>query len=513
MIVSNSKLGYLTNNISLLLFLIIVSALLIRVYYFPHGIPLTEDGLYYFRYAVDTTILGHLPERDISNNGWPIFVSFFFFFVHSSNFLDYMTVQRSLSVLISVITVIPVYFLVCRFFDKKYGLIGALLFAFEPRMIQSSLLGITDTLYIFLVTLSLTLFLNSKKSLVYLAFCIAALSTLVRYEGMMLFVVISIMFFVRQKRDYNLVKRYGIAVGIFVLTISPLLYLRTVTVGNDGVTNSLVSGGEVYAIEATTRQDNVVLGILSFIITGFESLFKYLGWITIPYFLFLIPVGVYWLFRNRDRNKLTVIVSIIILSIPAFYAYSRGIHEARYLYVLYPILIILSISTINLVHKKIGNIIIPIIIVCVITSSIGFIEYKKTDYNHEREAFEIAKHMPDRAKAVNEYYPESKYVRVTGMINKFPILSNYVSFGPKVIPIEESSLSEFIEKNREEGLDHIVTDGRPNRPSFFNDVFYNEGRYPFLEKEFDSKELGIAYHVKIYRIDYEKFDSIRLGHN
>jgi hypothetical protein len=244
--------------------------------------------------------------------------------------------------------------------------------------------------------------------------------------------------------------------------------------------------------------------------SGFENLFKFLGYIMIPYSIFLVLPGIYWFFKNKDHGKIFIIVSMIVLSIPALYAYSRGIQESRYLYVLYPLLAILSVFTIRMFQNKIGSVVIPIIISIVILSSIGFIEYKKSDYMHEREAFEIAKYVSSKTKVINEYYPESKYVRVTGMVDKFPILSSEVSFGPKLVTISENSLYDFIQNNRGFGLDNIIVDGRSNRPEFLNDVFYNEDKYSFLSKEFDSKELGYSYQVKIYKIDYAKFDNMIL---
>ena len=40
------------------------------------------------------------------------------------------------------------------------------------------------------------------------------------------------------------------------------------------------------------------------------------------------------------------------------------------------------------------------------------------------------------------------------------------------------------------------------------DIFNHEEKYPYLIKEFDSEELGFRYHVKIFKIDYSKFNSI-----
>jgi len=39
----------------------------------------------------------------------------------------------------------------------------------------------------------------------------------------------------------------------------------------------------------------------------------------------------------------------------------------------------------------------------------------------------------------------------------------------------------------------------------FKQVFDNEKEFPYLIKEYDSKENGFKYHVKLFRINYDKF--------
>lgn len=144
------------------------------MYYFPQGIPLSLDVLSYFFYANDVSILGKLPTGyHFPNNGWPIFISFFFSIFHSNNILDYMDLQRYLSISISVLTVIPVYFLCRRFVEKQYSLFGAVLFLLDPRLIQNSLLGDTQPLFICLGAVSLYLFFSKNMKIIYLSFGVA----------------------------------------------------------------------------------------------------------------------------------------------------------------------------------------------------------------------------------------------------------------------------------------------------------------------------------------------------
>lgn len=497
---------YFKNRVFLTLFVIGTSSVIVRLFFFPYGVPITEDGLFYFRYAIDTSILGHFPSTPLINNGWPLFLSLFFSIFHSNNFLDYMTLQRIISVSISTLTIIPVYLLMRRFFEYRYALFGAFLFAFEPRVIQNSLLGISDPLYILLVTLTLYLFLSIRKKVIYLSFSTAALAAQIRYEGIVLFFLISIVYFVRYRKERKDMAKYAIALCIFVITLLPMSYARILTTGSDGISDSIPSGAEIYGIEATANQENKALGLLIYMFTGFGTFLKYLGWIMIPYFVFFVPLGSFLILKKRNSSNFTMALAIIILSIPALYAYSRGIQETRYLYVLYPIFCVLSVFAIKALQTRIHRIFL-IVVIGVTISSILFLVVKGSDYEHERQAFEIAKYVSGSTNVINEYYPESRYVRVTGMIDKFPALSSAVSFGPKILNVDYQSLYEFIQDNRKDGLDHIVVDGNMNRPNFLNDVFLDDKKYPYLEKIYDSLDYGYKYHVKIYKIDYDRFDA------
>ena len=70
------------------------------------------------------------------------------------------------------------------------------------------------------------------------------------------------------------------------------------------------------------------------------------------------------------------------------------------------------------------------------------------------------------------------------------------------------SIQEFIIESKSKNLSHIVTDGKDDRPAFLNDIFFHEEKYPFLIKVFDSKDSGMSYHVKVYRIDYEMMSKL-----
>ena len=121
----------------------------------------------YFWYALDISILGHFPNYSPSQSGWGEFLSLFFMSFHSDRLIEYMDLQRTISVVLSSITIIPIYFICKKFFNSYYSLIGATIFALEPRIIINSTLGISEPLYILAISLGILLFLNTNKKIIY----------------------------------------------------------------------------------------------------------------------------------------------------------------------------------------------------------------------------------------------------------------------------------------------------------------------------------------------------------
>ena len=106
---------------------------------------------------------------------------------------------------------------------------------------------------------------------------------------------------------------------------------------------------------------------------------------------------------------------------------------------------------------------------------------------------------------MNSYYPEDSYIIPAELPEKWPTLSSSIDFKTVIIPTEGfDSLTEYLKSSQKMGLTHLVLDGQKGRPLFLNDVFHNEEKYPYLIKVFDSLDHGYKYHVKIYKIEYNK---------
>jgi len=507
---------FISVNPAIALSIIAIIGLIIRIFYFPYDIPIVLDGLLYFWYANDLTILKEFPTGfTFPNNGWPTFLSLFFSFLNSNNFLDYMNMQRAVAVVISVVTIIPVYLLCRKFFAKSLAVLGSALFILDPRIIINSLLGITEPLFILLGTTSILFSLSDNRKLVYTSFGIAALFSLVRYEGLLLIIPLSILFFIRFKKERRIILGYLPALFIFVLVLLPMAYIRIETTGDDGLISHLIAG-ERY-LERTVSADNNLNNkqtIFDFFGNGIINLVKYLGWVSFPIFFIFLPYGIFKILGNRNDEKIMIILLSIFFLLPSFYASAREFQETRYLYIMFPIFSILSLYTIERINVKFNKpTLIFVLVICgVLVSSVAWIEYKGMDVEHEREAFLLAYEVNERTFGINEYYPESTYLDITRIDNsEFPILRNSIGERLQFIPSEDiNSIEAYIQYGKDKGLTHLVVDGlfesQPYRSSFFNELFFHESDFPYLIKEFDSHDHGFKYHIKIFKIDYENFD-------
>ena len=521
-IIKESRFG--RKSVFLVLLSIGIIGLLVRLYFEPQT-PLTADATNYFVYAADTSLTGKLSENYyLTNNGWPMFLSVLF----SSTKLDdpffLMELQRFSSMIISAVTIIPVYFLCRRFFNPEYSLIGSSLFAFQPHIIINSSLGVTEPIFVFLGISSLVLFLNNNHKIIYLSFAIAGLFTLVRYEGLLFFVMLSIMFFVRYRSERKHFVRYSLVLAIYVLVLLPVAYYNFETYDRDGFVSELFDKGETsyqHFVEGKPDVGDPLYGDASsanmqnFLTIGMKNTIWFFGLASIPIFIFIVPMGVILIIKNRKNLKIDFqIVTIVLVSltmlIPAFFSYAKGSEDVRYLFMIFPLLVLISLYALNKWKIKKYNLIIVGIITVIILTSFFYLELKKVDYDHDSEVFLITKFIVSKTGVINGDSADVKYRRAAEIIVNWPNLPPPISIDDshlkrgliRISTSGEKSLLEFIDSSKDKGLTHLAVDGREYQPEFLKDVFYYDERYPYLKMIYDSSELGIKYHVKIYEIDF-----------
>jgi hypothetical protein len=195
--------------------------------------------------------------------------------------------------------------------------------------------------------------------------------------------------------------------------------------------------------------------------------------------------------------------------LPAIYAFSREIHETRYLYILFPAFSLLSLYGIRFIENKIQKrLLFTVIIVGIIVSSMIYLENKGLDVNEAKEQYQFAKLIAEKSNGINEY-SGIEYIKITHLFNSdFPTLSKDIIKKPVIIYEKNmGSLEEFIEDGRKKQLTHIIVEKESsNQPEFIKKLFSSYEKNPYLSVELDSKELGFKKDVKLLRINYELFD-------
>lgn len=508
------KISFFSNNVFFSLLIIGIIGLVIRILFLHIEIPINSDNFLYFRYAVDQITKYTSDTYVVMNDGWPFFLSLFFSITPSNNFMDYMALQKFLTIGISVLTIIPMYFLGKLFFSKSYAVLGSAIFVFEPRIAQNSLFGITDPLCIMALTISLVLIFNKKYHLQFISFVTLSCAILVRSEGLFLLPIFFVIFFLRsginKKSFFNILIILCIIIGI----LFPASIIRVEHTGYDGLTGR-ISSGIVQINETSNENQNQVFSIVE---GGIINMLKFLAWSQIPYLIFLVPLGFILLIKNGGRYEKSLILVGVSAIIPTIYAYSFA-SDSRYLFPIYPIFCIMSVYSIKYFLQKTTKprTLTIIMFSIIIISSVLYLNWKDIDKNHELELYNLALEISNRAPMVNEFFPESSYLNVVGLtkIEKFPIQSN--EYMKKITEQyrynKTDSINAMIKLGKEKGLTHLVIDDNQNRPQFVKDVLINENKFPYLIKEFDSLEHGYKYNLKIYKIDYEKFDLNNKNHN
>ena len=510
-------------GIFLCLLLIGIIGLLVRLYFEPQ-IPFTGDAMNYFVYAVDTGLKGKLSDvYFLGNSGWSLLLSAFFSMTKYDDPLFLMELQRSLSIFISVVTIIPVYFLCRRFFNQSYSLIGASLFLFQPHIIINSSLGITEPIFLFLGISSLTLFLSNNHKIIYVSFAVAGLFTLIRFEGLLFFAMLSIMFFVKYRNEKKYFLRYPLVLTIFVLVLLPVAYSNFETHERDGFVSELFGtskypyqtfiegkpdiGDQLYGDASSANMQN-------FLTIGIKNTIFFFGVAAIPIFIFIVPVGVVLIIKNKNNLKIdfkivTVILVSITMLIPAFYSYARGSEDVRYLFMIFPLLVLISLYGVSKWKIKNHHLMMVGIITAIILTSFLYLDFKKIDYDYENEVFLITKFIVTKTSVINDNSADIRYSMTAAVVTYWPDLPTPTSeFKPEILqiisPIGYNSLIEFVDLSKDKGLTHLAVDGRDHQPEFLRDVFYHDEKYVYLTKVFDSKDHGMSYHVKIFKIDYNK---------
>ena len=109
--IRQDKLESNKKNYILYLFILITISVSIRLYFLPFEIPFKTDAIDYFSFAFEISKTQKFPTGILgTNDGWPLFLSPIFSVIGQSDMMTLINAQRVTSIVISSLTIIPVFF-------------------------------------------------------------------------------------------------------------------------------------------------------------------------------------------------------------------------------------------------------------------------------------------------------------------------------------------------------------------------------------------------------------------
>ena len=534
------------NNKQIIFYLIIISLISLgfKLSVVDFSIPVNSDNLGYALNAIAHTD-GDFSQSSHRGMGWSLFTSIFFGFINSENFLDYSNTIRILSMVVGISSIPIMYLIGRKFFDQRYSLVVASLFAFEPHLNYNSTLGFSEPILILAIIGAFYFILNQNTRFVIISLIMAGIVYWIRINGFWVFVVISIIYFLTQKKSRKFLANYGIAVAVFLLVISPVLIERNEEFGDPfySVYKDTIFAGS-YELMLKAQVDNEKIsafdyienyGILSFvnnyILIGIYNTLVVTARLTLPYLFILIPFGILFSFRAFDQKSNFIKANwiFILSSMGLVIVIMAIIPEPRFVLYLLPFLIIFSVipiqrvveyglDTFSFSRKQKDFFLIGVLITIIIVSSILIIRYAP-DSELEAEKLEFSKYALNNLDGVTlqdregslDYVGYLLLVESTGnyKINSSIIQNTYKEFKTTSGP-NGKTIEELIADGKNYNLKYVISN---ETPAFIHPIidtlYYNYEQYPYLKKIFDSSNQGFKkLKIKVFEIDYEKFNKL-----
>ena len=525
------KLSDLTRKQTVIsLISILVIGITLRLSFLPSDFPLTLDSFVYFVYSLAIIEQGPFPTEYLRVNlGWPSFLAIFFSFFNDFNMLELMSLQRIIAISISVATIFPMYRLLRIFFIKKVSLVAVGIFCFEPHLILNSINGGGMPLFVFLVTSSILFIFYQKRNYFIISFVLIALSTFVRYEGLLLVIPLIVSIFLQKKKTVTKIQDIILCFGIFLLVLTPILLINydmeaIVTgeyqkigspilwhfyIGMNFVTTSIHSDNDISTDRfQDIEPDERIPIFLKDLTFGYV---KFLFLASFPILLIGMSASVLFISKRLTKNRIIFIIFSSMLSISALYAYGRGIEDSRYLLPIFPIIIVfISVSIRRFMQRKFSNELGIFMIVGVIVISVFYIDYQISDYQEQQEIYTAALFIVNNAEGVNQE-PGAKFVKAAEMERNWRELPDYNRNGKiqvetnRIDAEEYDTLESFLKNSQHLDLTHILV-YEENNKKFLSEVFHNYNEYSYLNKVYDSSYLDHKKHIKIFEIDFQEFE-------
>ena len=534
---------------------IISISLILKLYTTDFSIPVFSDNLSYALSAIAHTN-GDFSQSSHRGTGWSIFVAIFYSFINSENFLVYSNTIKIISLAVASSTVFLVYLLGRKFFDQRYSLVAAGLFAFIPHLNYNSGFGLTEPLYHLTLIAAFYFAINKNTKFIIPSLLLVGILWWIKLNEIFPLIILIIIYFVTKRNSSNLYRNLFIGILIFLAVISPMLYDRYEQFGDPffyGYSPYIFTGSweKIISIEVGHGQENQATtafdfidenGLVSFFQTfflnGIYNVLSILWKISFPYLFILIPFGIIFSFRAFDQDKKLILANwlFIILSSGSLILVFSLIPDQRHLYYIFPFLIIFCTIPIQRVteyglntfsfSQKQKSIFLVIVISIVLVLSVWFtLRYDVSDPLLENEKYEFANFVLKNldGHSLREFGSSLDYLSLVYVENSPNNFKNCkVEYNKELcqydknrsffdtITITGNSIEEIVTKGEAYDLKYIIANKEKNDfHGFIDDIYHQEEKYPYLKKIFDSSNQGFEkLKIKVFEIDYKKFNKL-----
>ena len=541
-----TKLQLSRSNVVLYLILIVIISLGLKLYLVDFSLPVNSDNLSYVLNGIahSNGDFDHSPSRSI---GWSLFLSPFFSLMNSNDFLDYSNVAKIISIGVSTTTIFLIYKVGRKFFDERYSLVAACLFAFLPQLNYNSVMALSEPLFIFSILASFYFLLNDKSKFIIPALAFVGFSYWIRLNGIIFFLIISLTYILTFKKSRIFLRNYGIGLVIFLIIISPILLQKYEQFGDPFYSSyqdkmfsnnyeELISNLSLNteASASSYIENNGILDFMyTFFISGIFNSMIMLSKLSFPYIFILIPFGILFSFRAFDqKSQYTKANWIFILSSIFFMSFILSVvPEKRFLLFLMPFLVLFSVipihrvteyglSTFSLSRNQKNAFLVIVIIIVIILSGLFTLRYEKLDPGLENEKMDFAQYALENlhGNTLRDFGGGTDYINSVILLDynnfqDFKISSladdtERSKLAYQEIGVSASNIEDLILKGEPLNLNYLISNQHDTfYYPFVDQVYHNEEQYPYLIKIFDSHEHGYEkLKIKVFEIDYEKFN-------
>lgn len=504
-----SKLDIIHSRPIFVLPIIMLIGLSLRAYFTPWHLPTESFDAFVFMIEGQ-----NYSNGDFSTLGhrflWPMFLSTFFVIFRFDSYFEYMTLVRIVSVTVSTLSIPVIYAIAKRFVDTKYALLSAVFFAVEPNLIENSIFGITEPLFILLGLISFYFIIHKNEKYFPLAFVFAGLAFDTRINGIVLILLLVIVSIIKARNQKSSYSRILVGFGILFAVAAPVNLIYPALEGNrvlpyvgDAVT-TISEGQEYYSTTGST--ENSSSGILQ---NSIKNTVLNMFRITIPYLIILFPYGMIVSLKSLNFEK-KILFLVIILSIAIAVPQHAISNEYRNLFFIIPFLCIFSAITFEKLTEKIElkNLFLTILIAGLILISASFL---KDRYDID-EAYFIEKDSFGKYIADNLNGKITGNVRLEVIRNMNNLESGAYFFNEKLSVYDPgtpiNSVSELMDYCYQNKIDYLIVEQKKIEKHFpvFTTNEFNENTN-FLEKIYDTEESDYKkLRAKIFRINYNVYE-------